>query len=152
MKGAPSTNYPAGTTAADTIVHGICPAGWHVPSNAEWDTLTTYVKGKTEYKCGESADNIANALSSEMGWTNSGTSGCNAGDSNEKRNSTGFSAVPAGYFDTSSTNKGTNAYFWSTTDSGSAVYYRHPDNTSPSMNSGFDFNKEIGLSVRCLRN
>jgi hypothetical protein len=26
--------------------NGLCPQGWHVPSDAEWDTLVTYLGGK----------------------------------------------------------------------------------------------------------
>ncbi len=143
---AASSNVPSG-------IRGICPEGWHVPSDGEWGNLINYVKSKAEYRCGDGYDNIANALSSEMGWTNSGTSGCNAGDSNEKRNKTGFSAVPAGeYSGSSCTNKGTHAYFWSTTKSSSAGYYKYLENTSSSMNAGFEFSEDMGLSVRCLRN
>ena len=147
MNGASaSSDVPSG-------VPGICPEGWHVPSDGEWGNLINYVKSKAEYRCGDGYDNIANALSSEMGWTNSGTSGCNAGDSNEKRNLTGFSAVPAGEYSGSSCIKfGSNAYFWSTTKSSSAGYYKYLENTSSSMNAGFEFSEDMGLSVRCLRN
>jgi uncharacterized protein (TIGR02145 family) len=34
---------------------GICPSGWHLPSNAEWDILVRYVDGISEDKFGFSA-------------------------------------------------------------------------------------------------
>ena len=33
----------ASSSANPSGVQGICPAGWHMPSDAEWTQLTTYV-------------------------------------------------------------------------------------------------------------
>jgi len=30
-------------------VQGLCPKGWHIPSNAEWNTLIAYLGGATAY-------------------------------------------------------------------------------------------------------
>ena len=57
---------------------GLCPSGWHVPSDDEWTVLADFLGG------------YANAppLKSENGWAVGGCSGTNE---------TGFSALPAGY-------------------------------------------------------
>jgi len=85
-----STSLPSG-------VQGVCPSGWHVPSNAEWGTLIAKV----------GSDSACIKLSSTSGW--SSTSGSNGTDSY------GFNAIPAGlYLATGSfSNVGSEALFWS---------------------------------------
>ncbi|MCQ2280178.1 MAG: hypothetical protein MJZ49_05190 [Bacteroidales bacterium] len=159
MKEAPSTNYPGETTDADTIVHGICPEGWHVPSDAEFDTLTYYVFNSTspDYKCGDDCGEwqqrdvscIANALSQPTGWSNTDT-GCNAGNTGDKANATGFSAVPAGYCSSGQFRDfGYAAYFWSATQCTSTnAWYRYLNGYYVGKDNYY---KNRGCSVRCLR-
>ena len=40
-------------------VQGICPDGWHVPSNAEWTQLVRYCGGVSEYVCDTLGENVA---------------------------------------------------------------------------------------------
>ena len=64
----------------------IAPAGWHVASDAEWTNLTSYFP----------ESNSAKSLASTTDWASStgiGTIGCNS----ELNNSSGFSALPAGF-------------------------------------------------------
>ncbi len=147
-----SSNNPSG-------VQGICPTGWHVPSDAEWTQLTTYVKSQQEYVCegcsgtddGSYTHCIAKALASTTGWRSNTSSGCNAGNTGDKSNATGFSAVPAGFYFGSYSTFGDNASFWSSSqyDSDGACYwYLNYVNTGVKRaNSG----KDHGFSVRCLR-
>ena len=44
-------------------VQGICPRGWHVPSDAEWTQLTDYMKTQSIYMAGGHIDHLAKALS-----------------------------------------------------------------------------------------
>ena len=106
---------------------GICPAGWHVPSNAEWTQLTNYVYNNG-YQCpgcsgtinAARADCIAKALASQTGWNSSGSTYA-VGNDPSTNNATGFSAVPAGYYTGSGSSGyyaggytfGTNTYYWS---------------------------------------
>ncbi|MCQ2270439.1 MAG: hypothetical protein MJZ52_04340 [Bacteroidales bacterium] len=145
MNGEGSTNYPV----SGDKVQGICPTGWHVPSNAEWDTLTTYVNGVAEYRCGETDKAIANALSAATGWQS--PSECGAGHNSTTLNKTGFSAVPAGSWLNDYVGFGYGAYFWSATQDGSDYAYRCGLNLN-SANVGRSSNfKRYGFSVRCLR-
>ena len=95
-------------------VQGVCPTGWHVPSDAEWTQLTDYVSSQSEYVCG--SDNmytyIAKALAGTTGWSSS-TNTCAVGNTPSQNNSTGFGALPAGRYDN---HFGTNANFWSATE------------------------------------
>jgi len=45
-------NGSGSSTANPSGVQGICPAGWHIPSNAECTTLETYVRGTDNYGLG----------------------------------------------------------------------------------------------------
>ncbi|MCQ2272204.1 MAG: hypothetical protein MJZ72_05395 [Bacteroidales bacterium] len=133
-------------------VQGICPDGWHVPSDAEWSQLTDYVSSQSQYYCSNNPENIAKALASTSNWTSS-TGTCAVGNSQSTNNATGFSALPAGGYDyNGSYNSGSGAYFWSATQnnvgsawgrnlsSGTAGVYRYSGNYM-----------YYGRSVRCVR-
>ena len=64
----------------DTV--GICPEGWHLPDNTEWEALFTAVGGQS----------IAGTmLKSQSGWID------NSNGSGNGTDSFGFTALPAGY-------------------------------------------------------
>ena len=77
-----------------------CPAGWHLPNNAEWLTLFLSVGGQ---------EIAGNALKSTFGWTGNG------GGSNAY----GFSAISAGYSVADVHDVGDWASFWSATEGSS---------------------------------
>ncbi len=136
------------STTAPSGVRGICPTGWHVPSDAEWDTLTNYVNSVADYRC---EGNIAKALASTTGWSSNTSEGCNAGNTGDKANATGFSAVPAGYYHSSYTNFGYGANFWSATQFGNYdAYYRFLFYNTVYVGKD-DNDKGDRLSVRCLK-
>lgn len=131
---------------------GICPAGWHVPSMAEWDSMSNYLNAQSEYVCNFSG-NIAKAIASQSYW-DSTTSECTPGNDPSLNNATGFTAIPAGiYFWYGFRWSGTHACFWASTSTiinsvlpdNLYVYWQHPDLGRPEPAKGH------GLSVRCLR-
>jgi uncharacterized protein (TIGR02145 family) len=141
--------FSSSSSANPSGVQGICPTGWHVPSDAEWTQLTDYVSSQSQYVCGDDNTYIAKALASITGW-NSSTYFCGVGNNPSSNNSTGFSALPAGdgygsYFDYF----GDTAYFWSATGSGSA-YYRNIYCGNAVVLRNF-ISKYFGFSVRCVR-
>ena len=145
MKGASSSDAnPSG-------VQGICPDGWHVPSDAEWTELENYVSSQSQYVCGGDEYYIAKALASETGW-NSSTYNCDVGNNPSASNATGFSARPAGTYKGYYSRFGSNANFWSATqDNSSYAYSRGLYSNNANVSSGFS-NKYYGFSVRCVRN
>ena len=145
MNGASSSSaYPSG-------VQGVCPTGWHVPSDAEWTQLTDYVSSQSQYVCGSDNSYIAKALASETGW-NSNTSTCTVGNDQTSNNTTGFSAVPAGYCSVSSfDDAGGYAYFWSSTQSSSYYAYTRTLYYGDAYVSRGSYYRGYGFSVRCLR-
>ncbi|PBC66720.1 fibrobacter succinogenes major paralogous domain-containing protein [Fibrobacter sp. UWS1] len=124
-----------GAGSATTEVRGVCPAGWHLPSRAEFETLFAAVGGQ---------DVAGTVLKSTSGWTDDGNG----------TDSYGFSALPAGIRDTSGDfySAGYYAGFWSATEGGSndayymgLFYY----NDGAYLHSYYKYS---GFSVRCLRN
>ncbi|MCQ2285110.1 MAG: hypothetical protein MJZ57_09440, partial [Bacteroidales bacterium] len=150
-------NWPAvmqnssSSSANPSGVQGICPTGWHVPSDAEWTQLTDYVSSQSQYVCGSNSTYIAKALASTTGW-NSYSGTCCVGNDPSGNNATGFSAVPAGrrltgnFYDF-----GRLANFWSATQSDdSFAWYRYLGYDGSGVYS-YDDTKNYGFSVRCLR-
>ena len=136
---------------------GICPVGWHVPSDAEWTQLTTYVYNNG-YQCsGCSGSNnvamvncIAKALASQTGWVNSSNTFA-VGNDPSTNNATGFSALPAGFYSGNYT-FGTNTHFWSATQRDLARscirFLSRNDDYVSSTTAALKF---YGYSVRCVR-
>ena len=143
-----------------TVNHrGICPEGWHLPSDAEWNTMEDTVSGSDWQASYETSTayrgSHAGKLSTGCDWTTSTTANAPGNYSNNERNSSGFAAVPAGGFGSSFSDAGGLAKFWtssqrcSSTSCGNAWlrYLRYYD-AGVSRNY---YNKFSGFSVRCLR-
>jgi len=60
-------------------VQGICPAGWHLPSKAEWEQLRTHlIANGYNYDDSTIGNKIAKSLASESGWDTSTVGGLRA--------------------------------------------------------------------------
>jgi uncharacterized protein (TIGR02145 family) len=113
---------------------GISPAGWHIPSDEEWNTLITYLGG----------DSVAGGkLKSTTGWK----SPCA-----KATNSSGFSALPGGSFDSfylDFINIGTDGCWWSSSDGGSS--YRIGNDQSRIIKLNYEDIDLDEFSVRCIK-
>ena len=117
----------------------VCPTGWHVPTNAEWTVLTDYLGGTT----------VAGGKMKEVGTTSWISPNTGA------TNSSLFSALPGGYryFNGSYSSIGNYGYWWSSTEGNgypSNAFYRGLGDADGSA-SNYYGDKDVGLSVRCLR-
>ena len=133
--------------------NGLCPTGWHVPTNDEWTELTDSIGG-TAPPHGDELKSCRRIYSPLGG-------GCIAiepprwhlSSSNWGTDEYGFSCLPGGYRDPSS-NFGTIGYtghWWSTTEySSNYIWSRHLNYTHGNVLVN-NSNKHLGLSVRCLR-
>jgi uncharacterized protein (TIGR02145 family) len=126
-----SINFPSG-------VNGVCPFGWHMPSNAEWGLLSTYLGGNLV-----AGGKLKMASPSQWNSPNTGAT-----------NSSGFTGLPGGdklYYNGDYVNLGSTGYFWSTSeydvDKGWSFFIMHDSQEFDS----FQMYKGMGLSVRCLR-
>ena len=135
-------------------VQGICPDGWHLPSDAEWSELEEYVSSQSEYYCDTNTFCIAKALASSTGWHDS-SSDFAVGNNQASNNATGFSALPAGCYSCGSYyNFGDYVSFWSATEAssdGAYLAYCRSLNYFDAVVHGGNTNKPNGFSVRCLR-
>jgi uncharacterized protein (TIGR02145 family) len=117
---------------------GICPDGWHLPSDEEWTELIGYLGG----------EGIAGGRMKDMSTTywNSPNTGAD--------NSSGFTALPGGYRhgnDGTFNYVGLDGLWWSSTEhSSSNAYCRHLDYGNAHVDR-YDPSKSFGLSVRCIR-
>ncbi len=147
-------------TPTFTNRRGICPKGWHVPSDAEWTTLTNYVSSQADFWCGDTNVNISKALAGPKNWFGwSYGDDCDVGNAPEYNNATGFSAFPSGhagdcdheYVIISQVQR--EVSFWSSTSYygyyPNAYYCRMLNSTSEVEH--FYLCKKMGISVRCLR-
>lgn len=127
-------NGPTACAASSGKVRGICPAGWHLPSRAEWSTLISAVGG---------ADSAGTKLKSTSGWYSNGND----------TDVYGFSALPSGIRDLGGYfgSAGNYAYFWSSSEDGlydaysMSLYYGHANADLHSIG------KRGGLAVRCVK-
>ena len=113
-----------------------CPPGWHLPSDAEWTTLTDYLGG----------EDVAGGKMKEAGtshWVSP-----NVGATNES----GFTALPGGerYRSDAFEDIGALGYWWSSSEflAGNADYRRLNNSNSKVYSNATIGN---GFSVRCIR-
>jgi uncharacterized protein (TIGR02145 family) len=142
----------------------IAPAGWHVPTDAEWDTLENYLIANGYNWDGSITGNkIAKAMAAQSDWyTNTTTTGTPVCDLT-KNNSSGFSALPGGGRYSERSNTGFfgglpgGGHWWSATEfDASTAYCRHlwssTEDLSRDMTSDGNYgNERWGFSVRLLR-
>jgi uncharacterized protein (TIGR02145 family) len=125
-----ASNTASLSTAFTGNVQGICPTGWHIPTNAEFQACSTAVQGD------------GNVLKGADQGTGSGAG----------TNASGFSTILVGYrnIDGSFSSLGRYAYFWSSIENTATyanfMYLSYNDSTIGFSN----FNKSLGYSVRCL--
>ena len=142
----------ASSSAVPSGVQGVCPMGWHLPSDAEWMVLTDYVSSVPEYQCCGSSIIIAKALASMTWWLNYEYGPCEVGYDPSTNNASGFGAVPAGGWYYGFFGAGYYALFWSSTEGNSyEAYKRGLDYDYAYVIHSNDNDKNYGFSVRCLR-
>lgn len=116
---------------------GVCPNGWHVPSDSEWSSLSAYLGGDAT---------SGGKLKSSSVWSYEGVPG-------NDPDAYGFRALPAGYrfLDGDFYNMGNDASFWSSSEiSTDDAWYRN-------LYSGNNILRRHGLSkkntasIRCIK-
>ena len=130
----------------------LAPAGWHVPTDAEWDTLQNYLIVSGYNWDGTTTENkIAQSMAAKTDWKSSSEGAI--GNDLTKNNKSGFSALPAGSRGAKSDFSGldSNGYWWSAMNGGATCTW--------SRSLSFDYedflkpfsDKYCGFSVRLVR-
>lgn len=139
------------STSNPSDVQGICPMGWHVPSDAEWTQLTNYVSSQSQFVCGDNNTYIAKALASTIGWGDA-TDICAVGNAQNENNATIFSIFPSGWYYGNYGAMGNYAFYWSTTESNSNdVWIRMLYKGTAYVGRNGNYYKCRGLSIRCVK-
>jgi uncharacterized protein (TIGR02145 family) len=118
---------------------GICPAGWHLPSDAEWTMLTTYL-----------GDSIDGGKMKEAGLTHWASPNYRA------TNESGFTGLPGGLRNNDGLfyHRTLEGYFWSSTPSSfpdpndAQSWYLDYNNKFATRVSAYNY---YGYSVRCVK-
>ena len=118
---------------------GLCPTGWHVPTDGEWTTLETFLGGSSV--AGGALKSTA-TQPTPGGWFTPNTGATN---------SSGFSAGPGGlrFFDGVFCCDGSYGYWWSSSINGTSAWVL-PLNYNVNIN-WHTSSRPHGFSVRCLR-
>jgi uncharacterized protein (TIGR02145 family) len=122
---------------------GLCPLGWHVPSDAEWTDLVNFLGG--EGVAGGKLKSTRKAPDDHPRWLYD-----NSGATNE----IGFSAFPAGYrsnWDGYYNNFGESAMFWTSSSSMYEYKWTRILYTYSAYINRTDYAEKSGLSVRCVK-
>ncbi len=125
---------------------GICPSGWHLPTDDEWKTMEMAL-GMSQSQAnaaGWRGTDEGEKMKSTSGWNNNGNG----------TNSSGFIALPGGYRTSTGLfySLGDYGYWWSRTeDSGTYVWYRYLGYNNDQVLRSNNY-KTNGFSARCLQN
>lgn len=169
MNGAgSSSNNPSG-------IQGICPSGWHVPSNAEWCEMENYIEPGIDVNCNSTGyrGSMAKKLAKPERWSDYQSNSFAPGYwyyDTTGFNTSGFSAIPNGryeyYYSSTLSNRtakyenlNLNAYWWTCTLlDNTFAYYRSMEYSNSGINLD---NRRIPAStsvnyyafaVRCVKN
>ncbi|MFN8275757.1 MAG: fibrobacter succinogenes major paralogous domain-containing protein [Flavobacteriaceae bacterium] len=116
---------------------GLAPVGYHIPSDAEWTTLTTFLGGEAV---------AGGKMKARTGWIAPNTSATN---------SSGFTGRPAGYLDYDGALAfnlfGYYTYYWSSSEFNNSIAWTRSLNYNFGVAYRFNNDKKNGFSVRCLK-
>ena len=143
---AAAMNGSASSNSNPSGIQGVCPDGWHLPSDQEWKEMEMYL-------------GMSQTEADKIGWRGTvggklkeaGTAHCinpNTGATNES----GYSALPGGrrYDNGSFDRLGYNARFWSTTGGGSEALIRVLSYNTTNVYRAYNV-KHWGFSLKCLK-
>ncbi len=116
---------------------GLAPKGWHIPSDKEWNTLSTALGG----------DETSGGKLKEKGTTHWKS------PNNDATNESGFTALPGGlnYSYGTFVKLGTTGYWWTTIEDGDDTAILNSLNYEDGTLFNLFLNKGVGISVRCVK-
>ena len=126
----------ASSSANPSRVQGVCPTGWHMPSDTEWTTLSTYLGDE------EVGGKLKETFTTHWVSPNTGAT-----------NEIGFTALPGGCRNYNGSFYGIGGYgYWWCAAENDATYAwdRSMSFNNSTIYRSYD-RKEIGFSVRCVR-
>ena len=148
-----SCNFSNCASQVQSKHQGICPNGWHIPSNEDWNKLCRYVDGTTGTSSPYHSLTAGRYLRAKTGWSICGPSGLGSFYSCE--DTYGFSALPGGDggSDGSFYNAGYYGHWWSSSEyeyGSEHAYNRFMSYRFEEFNGG-GYIKTSLFSVRCVQ-
>jgi uncharacterized protein (TIGR02145 family) len=136
---------------AVTDSRSLCPAGWHIPSDAEWTTLSLYLINNSYGYMGSGTD-IAKSLAATSNWTFFENAGC-IGNDPINNNASGFTALPGGLrnFQGAFVSIGSVGVWYSSTQINDTDAWFRILNFNYTELGKYQNKKIVGASVRCLK-
>jgi uncharacterized protein (TIGR02145 family) len=143
-------NYTTSSNANPSGRQGICPNGWHIPSDAEWCELENFVDATVScpYDTAIYVGTIAGGELKEAGTTHWLTPNTGA------TNNSGFNALPGSYVynnGTASGSSSTRAYFFTSTEMLPTTGLTHVLFHTSASTAKLSTLKSYGCSVRCVK-
>ena len=133
-------------------VQGICPAGWHLPSDGEFCTIATFIDPTVDcnlffYTGTDGAGKMKSTGTIEAGtglWYDPNTGATN---------SSGFTTLPAGFRESDATflMLGYNGGFFTSSEMTSATGWIWGMNQHSAELVRRDYSKQAGFNVRCVK-
>lgn len=148
---AATMNDSTSSASNPSTIQGVCPDGWHLPSDNEWKELEMYLgmsQDETERYAFRGTNEGSKIAGDPMLWNE----GILVTDVDF--GSSGFDALPTGYrnADTGGFNQLHEiAAFWSATESGDTLSLSRLLNTHWTQIHRFTDSKKTGFSVRCIK-
>ncbi len=129
---------------------GICPTGWHLPTDAEYKTLEMQLgmsQAQADATGWRGTDEGSKLAGNEPLWQNG------ALDQNTNFDTRGFDALPGGSRNTGGgfADLSRNTYFWSSSENGTSAFHRSLSYGWAQVSRSIS-DKTFGFSVRCIRN
>jgi len=144
-------NGAASSDANPSGIQGVCPSGWHLPSDNEWKEL------EMNLGMDENEANAADARGTNEGSKLAGNADLwnnGALENDSEFGTSGFMALPGGFRGTSGNHirMADYAYFWSATvKSGVDTWIRVLIYDKTQVYRGLQQNQGVGFSVRCVK-
>jgi uncharacterized protein (TIGR02145 family) len=116
-------------------VRGLCPTGWHVPTDAEWTVLADHLGGSSV-----AGTAMKSSPADSPSWNGTNTSG--------------FSALPGGFRNYNSgyfSGEGDTGYWWSASPEGASSAWSWKLFTDLEIVYQSYYSLRYGFSVRCVR-
>lgn len=135
--------------SAANDARGINPAGWHIPSRAEWQAFESHlISDGYSFFPPSTFNSLNKALAANTDWEVNSIDGT-PGNDLSKNNATGFTALPGGYRAANGSFYGNWNAWWSSTGNGYTTYMWMVVGDRKNLYTT-NYLNETGCAVRCI--